>query len=57
MKGPQEVAEAVRMWGRSLDHKLRYINFISDGDSASYANVLKMNDGEGRYGREHQVIK
>ena len=34
---------ACRLYGRSLGkHKLRYIPFIGDGDSKSYAEVKKL---------------
>lgn len=38
-----EAQGACRLYGRSLEkHKLRYIPFVGDGDSKSYAEVCKM---------------
>ena len=38
-----EAEGASRLYGRSLDkHKLRYIPFVGDGDSKSYAEVQKL---------------
>lgn len=48
--GGMEAAGAVVLFGRSLEKKLRYTVFISDGDSSAYDAVLKMNDGDGPYG-------
>lgn len=45
-----EAAAAVRLYGRSLEKKLRYHVFISDGDSSAFDPVCNMNDGEGPYG-------
>lgn len=55
--GGMEPAEAVTCWNRSLQHNMRYTNFIGDGDSAAYKAVVSCNDGEGPYGREHPVVK
>ncbi|XP_068214089.1 uncharacterized protein [Palaemon carinicauda] len=55
--GGMEAKSAVKMWGRSKDYKLRYVNMISDGDSSSYASLRAMNGGTGPYGTECQVEK
>lgn len=49
-----EAAAATKMW-RSLSHGMRYINFISDGDSSSFLAVKALNDNDGPYGRDLQV--
>ena len=37
--GAMEAEEVVVLLGRSLQHILRYANFIGDGDSSAYKNV------------------
>lgn len=44
-----EAAAAMRLFSRSLDMKMRYTVFISDGDSSAYNAVCNMNDGKGPY--------
>ncbi|XP_063873641.1 uncharacterized protein LOC135107567 [Scylla paramamosain] len=55
--GGMEAAEALACWNRSLSHNMRYINFISDGDSSAYSSVTSCNNGEGPYGKDHLVEK
>lgn len=55
--GAMESAAAVMMWERSLSYNLRYTTFISDGDSSAYMAVKNLNDGNGQYGEEHQIVK
>ncbi|MPC32738.1 hypothetical protein E2C01_026064 [Portunus trituberculatus] len=55
--GGMEAAEALACWNRSLSHNMRYINFISDGDSSAYSCVKLCNEGEGPYGKDHLVEK
>lgn len=45
-----KAAVAVTVFGRSLDNKLRYVTYISDGDTSAYDAVCTMNDGEEPYG-------
>ncbi|KAK3889622.1 hypothetical protein Pcinc_006388 [Petrolisthes cinctipes] len=45
-----ETAAAMKLFGRSLDRKLRYKVFISDGDNTTYHALCRMNGGEGPYG-------
>ena len=47
--GAMEAEEARVLWGRSLDFKYRYINFIGDGDSSAYNKVVSMNNNMGPY--------
>lgn len=52
--GAMEVEGALRIWRRSVDkYKLRYTQIISDGDSKSFAAILKENP----YGNEHPIVK
>lgn len=37
--GGMEAAEALACWNISLSHNMRYISFISDGDSSAYSCV------------------
>ena len=37
--GGMEAASAIRMWNRSLQHKMRYMHFVSDGDSSAFKAV------------------
>lgn len=55
--GGMERSEAVACWTRSLEHKMRYTNFVGDGDSSGYLAITSCNEGEGPYGKEHPVIK
>ncbi|MPC10112.1 hypothetical protein E2C01_002740 [Portunus trituberculatus] len=55
--GGMEAAAALRMWGRSLHHNMRYIHFVSDGDSSAFKVVKGSNNGEGPYGKEHVIEK
>lgn len=55
--GGMEEKAAVNMWNRSLDHKLRYITFIGDGDASAHKAVTLVNDGAGPYGQEKRVVK
>lgn len=50
--GGMEAAEALACWKRSLQHNMRYINFVGDGDSSAY-NAVKES---GVYG-EKQIEK
>ena len=43
--GGMESAAAVMMWERSLSYNLRYMTFISDGDSSAYIAVKNLHDG------------
>lgn len=52
-----EAAAAMCLWNRSLSHSLRYVNFISDGDSSSFKAVTALSDGNGPYGKKHTVKK
>lgn len=47
--GGMEAAAAMRLFSRSLDNKMRYTVFISDGDSSAYNAICNMNDGKGPY--------
>ena len=38
--GSMEGAGAVLIWNRSLNNKLRYVSYIGDGDTSSYAEVV-----------------
>lgn len=51
-----EAEVAVRIWGRSEMKGLRYLAFLSDGDSSSYKSVCNMNSGEELY-CNHSVEK
>lgn len=55
--GAMEAEEAVVMWKRSQDRKLRYTVFIGDGDSSAYISIINMNNKEGPYGKAHPVVK
>lgn len=48
--GGMEAAAAVAIFGRSVEKKLRYTVFISDGDSSAYDAICNMNEGKGPYG-------
>ena len=54
--GAMEAEEARVMWGRSLAHKFRYINFIGDGDSSAFNKVMSMNDSKGPYADVNKKI-
>ncbi|KAA0196218.1 hypothetical protein HAZT_HAZT005313 [Hyalella azteca] len=47
--GAFEKEAAVRLWGRSTQLGLRYVTFLSDGNSNAYKAVCEMNDGHGPY--------
>lgn len=53
--GGMEAAEALACWNRSLSPNMRYINFISDGDSSAHSCVTSCNNGEGPYREDHLV--
>ena len=36
VSGGMEAAEALTCWRRSLQHNMRYIHFVGDGDSSAY---------------------
>lgn len=55
--GGMEEKSAKLIWNRSLQKKLRYINFIGDGDCSSYNAITSMNDGAGPYGAQKEVEK
>ena len=55
--GGMEPEGAKRIWNRSIDYNLRYVNFISDGDTSTFLELTQMNNGEGPYGMAHQVTK
>lgn len=55
--GGMEAAAALRMWNRSLEHNMRYIHFVSDGDSSAFKAVKECHNGEGPYGKEHVIEK
>lgn len=48
---------AVKLWGRSIEKKMRYVVFVGDGDCAAHKAVCSMNDGSGPYGANYPVIK
>ncbi|KAA0187431.1 hypothetical protein HAZT_HAZT009259 [Hyalella azteca] len=47
--GAMEKEAATRIWSRSTQLGLRYVTFLSDGDSAAYKAVTELNDGAGPY--------
>ena len=52
--GAMEVPGAVILWKRSLQHDMRYMNFIGDGDSSAFLTVMVIDAGKGPY-REKRV--
>lgn len=42
--GGMEPTAATRMWGRSLQHHMRYMSFISDGDSSAFLAIKGLKD-------------
>ena len=55
--GGMEAAAAVTMWNRSLEHNMRYMNFVCDGDSSAFRAVKDINNGEGPYGKDYVIEK
>jgi hypothetical protein len=53
--GAFEKEAAVRIWNRSTKLGLRYVTFLSDGDSSAFIGVNDLNDGKGPY--EVPVVK
>lgn len=52
--GKMEVDSMIEMFGRSEENfGVKYLNYIGDGDSKTYASIVKNNP----YGDEHSVIK
>lgn len=47
--GAMEGEIAVRIWSRTTDYKMRFTTFVGDGDSSSYNNICRLNDGRGPY--------
>ncbi|KAK8372313.1 hypothetical protein O3P69_019807 [Scylla paramamosain] len=52
-----EAAAAVTMWTRSLEHNMRYMNFVCDGDSSAFRAVKECNNGDGPYGKDYVIEK
>ena len=46
-----EAAAALHIWNRSLEHNMRYMNLVSDGDSSAMNALNECNNGEGPYGK------
>ncbi|KAK8372121.1 hypothetical protein O3P69_012721, partial [Scylla paramamosain] len=55
--GGMEAAAAVTMWTRSLEHNMRYMNFVCDGDSSAFRAVKECNNGDGPYGKDYVIEK
>lgn len=55
--GKMESSAAVKLWGMSMEYKLRYVVFVGDGDSAAHKAVCSMNNGNGPYGPNYPVVK
>ena len=47
--GAMEKEGALRLWSRSLQHKMKYVTFVGDGDSSAHSAVMALNDGQGPY--------
>ncbi|RUS69872.1 hypothetical protein EGW08_022368 [Elysia chlorotica] len=50
--GYMEICGAVTMWGRSLNHRMRYTHFVGDGDAKTIAAVNKQ-----KFYGEVEVVK
>lgn len=50
MSGGMEAVETEWMWGRFLNHKMRYKNFVGDGDSTAFKRVESLKP----YGEEKE---
>ena len=55
--GGMEFSAAITLWNRSLKHNMRYMHFVSDGDSAAFNAVKDCNDKEGPYGSDKRIEK
>ena len=51
--GSMEPVGLVQFFKRSLDYKLRYKHFVSDGDSSTLASLMK----EKPYGEDCEIVK
>ena len=51
--GSMEPMGLVQLFKRSLDYKLRYKHFVSDGDSSTLASLMK----EKPYGEDCEIVK
>lgn len=40
---------ALHIWSRTTDYKMRFTTFVGDGDSSSYNNICRLNEGRGPY--------
>ncbi|MPC37195.1 hypothetical protein E2C01_030669 [Portunus trituberculatus] len=48
-----EAEEAIVMWKKSQDRKLRYTTYIGDGDSSAWKGITNLKP----YGKRHPVQK
>lgn len=48
---------AIRLRKKSLDHHIRYVNYISGGDSIAFNAIKRLNGGGGSYVKSHEVVK
>ena len=55
--GAMEAEVANVLWGRSLAHRFRYVNFIGDGDSNACDKVCSMNDDKGPYADDNIKVE
>ncbi|GFO09344.1 hypothetical protein PoB_003584900 [Plakobranchus ocellatus] len=51
--GGMEVRCAKVLWGRSLDHSMRYTEFVSDGDAKVFQSLCELNP----YGDDCAIVK